>query len=214
MVTFPALALGLPDEPPYGRGMRILAPLSLAALLVTGCLSTQIAVPAVDDPREHPSLSPTPSPESENVISSPPPEISPVWELAEEPECEEGAWAATFSMVDGALGSWFLWVRVKNCGNAAAAVPLPGFHGLGTNGGTVPLTAGLRGEKELPTLLPGEETVLELKWLHNGRCERGASRLFLTLDGQEFSPSHDCLSIGGHYAPERDIDISIEVVTD
>lgn len=184
--------------------MRTVAAVLVVLATMTGCGSAQMAaIPAPPGPSAQ--ATPTPSPESETTE----PVVTPASEpTLAPPTCDDASGLTLRSgRVDAALGSRFLFIQVGNCSDAGLTLPDPILTGADAD--------GLRGEVAHkaygtpPMLAPGGWTTLELKWLSNGRCERGLQELRVTFGEETFDVTQDCMQLGGEFAPDREPTISL-----
>lgn len=105
--------------------------------------------------------------------------------------------AIGFSEVQAATGSRALVVTVLNCTTSPLVVPLlPRIEQRGPNGEAVPVKWEGVDHPASRRVAAGAAVELELNWRSNGRCERGANTLGVTVAGST-SWLRTCLQLGG-----------------
>lgn len=142
--------------------MRTILGAGLTVLMLASCAGSQTAVPAIDDHRERPSPSPSPTPSlaSEQPTPPAPDPLPSLRESAapesrwEDPECGDGSWGAYFSIVDAALGTRWLALRVINCSESELVFPRPAVEGFDGDGAPMGLTTDISTYAGMPTLHP------------------------------------------------------------
>jgi hypothetical protein len=122
----------------------------------------------------------------------------PIREAATPASCDGAAELAIgFSIVDAAAGSRYLGVEMLNCSDAPVTLSEPPTFATSTLDGIdidVEWEAS-PGSASAPTIEPGESAKLELSWQSNGRCERGAQVLEVSIAGAS-GTIEDCLQLG------------------
>lgn len=105
--------------------------------------------------------------------------------------------AIGFGIVDAATGSRYLGVEVLNCSDAPVTLSEPPTFATETLDGVeidVDWEAS-PGSASAPTIGPNESATIELSWQSNGRCERGAQVLEVSIAGAS-GRVEDCLQLG------------------
>ena len=155
--------------------------------------TTTAREPSPTYPRE-----PGPSP----IWDEPPPvEPGPLHEVPEpiEAECvDTERLAFGFSTVEAATGARYLTITVINCETQPVDLPAsPPITATDADGQPVTLSWDLLPAVGGDTISPGTTRYLHLKWRTSGRCERGAARIVVEIDGSR-ATRDDCFQLGGH----------------
>ncbi len=122
----------------------------------------------------------------------------PIREAATPASCDGTAELAIgFSIVDAAAGSRYLGVEMLNCSDAQVTLREPPTFATSTLDG-IDIDVEWEespGSASAPTIEPGSSATLELSWQSNGRCERGAQVLEVSIAGAS-GRIEDCLQLG------------------
>lgn len=161
-------------------------------LAVAGCGSVQ------DGSESGRRITSTHVPAFTAPMTTPPPSTSsPVRTTAIAASCAREPWAFGFSPVEAASGNRYLSIQVRNCGTQSATVPQqPAITVRAADGDRVAVQWDWRAPESSRVVAAGHFVSLQLHWLSNGRCERGASALDMVVGGQT-AHVDDCLQLGG-----------------
>lgn len=177
-------------------------------LALAGCAGTVEAIPAGNA-----WPPPTPEPSGTAVQPAPVSEPEPTPAFVARPRteedlveltCADAPLAGGFGLVGAAAGTRVLRLNVRNCTDEPIDLTAPTLTGLDSSRHEVFLTTDAPAGGALK---PHVTRALDLHWPTNGRCERGVQRLTVHLAGQVFVVE-DCLQLGGHKAPERDVEVT------
>lgn len=175
-----------------GRGSVTVGVMSLVmtAVTVTGCTSPDVpAVPAARVPSGSASARPS------YRVAAPTTEAGGRREVS----CRGRTTPVVgFGQVDAALGTRVLRVTLLNCSGRQLPVSRP-VIAASRDGAPVPVRWLVDGTWQDPVVPPAGRWDVDLVWHSNGRRERGASRLDVTLGGARGSVT-DCLQLGGQQA--------------
>lgn len=131
------------------------------------------------------------------VTTPPPATSSTVRTTSIAASCARKPWAFGFSPVEAASGNRYLSIQVRNCGSRPATVPQkPVITARGKDGDRVAVQWDWRAPRTSRVVAAGHFVSLQLHWLSNGRCERGASAFDMVVGGQT-AHLDDCLQLGG-----------------
>lgn len=167
--------------------MRRAVGAALAVIALAGCGQRGIiAVPAGEVSGE---TSPAPTPATVDGYTPAPPVPAVCG--------PDGGLGLGHGPVEAALGSRYLFVEVLNCGSDPVELPArPEVVARTPDGWTLPVEWTYR-EPDRPLLLAGgDSATLALHWHSSGRCERGADRIEVWINGQLIQV-RDCLQLGG-----------------
>ncbi|UQN15176.1 DUF4232 domain-containing protein [Gulosibacter sp. ACHW.36C] len=174
-------------------GMRAVVGCAAAVALLAACANTAGSrIPEVDVGES------TGATDASEQSSGPYEGELPIREAATPASCDgTDQLAIGFSIVDAAAGRRYLSVEILNCSDAPVTLSEPPTFATSTLDGIdidVDWEAS-PGSESAPTIEPGTAAKLELSWQSNGRCERGAQVLEVSIAGAS-GRIEDCLQLG------------------
>lgn len=108
-------------------------------------------------------------------------------------QCGSEPVAFGYSLIEAATGARYFIIEVRNCGNTDLTPPAPPqLAGYDLSGTPIELTGS--GDTTV-TIGPDQSAYLHLQWRTNGRCERGVTRLEVTVAGTT-DTVEDCFQLG------------------